>query len=74
MIVPSAVLILETIKAVAEAIIAICGLMMTEHGKKLIDEGMADRAAARKFFGGIGDWFKDLFTGELFRRLQPPPA
>ena len=67
--------IMLAIIAVANATSEALKFAQTEQGMKLIDPSLKDRAAWDKGIAELGGWFKNLFSGELFRaELKRPDA
>jgi hypothetical protein len=61
------VAILETIRAVAEAVAEYFRWLQTEQGKRFSDQVMSDRVAWDKFWIDAGIGLKRLFSGELLK-------
>ena len=57
--------VLQTIRAVAEAITETLRWMQTEQGQEVVKRSLADRAALDSNLARIGGWFTKLFTGKL---------
>ena len=58
--------ILEAIKAVAEAITETLRYLQTPQGQRFADQVMADRGAWDKFWKDAGAGISDLFRGKLW--------
>lgn len=59
--------ILQTVRAVAEAITEYLRWAQTEEGKKWTTQVMADRAAWDAFWKDAGAGIQSFFKGELFK-------
>ena len=62
---PATVLILGTLKAVAEAITEGFRYAQTPQGQRAGAKWLDDAAAREKAIGDAGAWMKKLLTGEL---------
>jgi hypothetical protein len=67
--IPTASEILLTIRVACEALTEIFKWLQTEDGKAAAKQAVADRAAFDRTIATIGAGAKDLFSGDLFKRL-----
>jgi len=67
---PDALLIIGTIRAGFEFGTELIKFLLTEEGRKLVNQMLQDRKAWDKFWSDVGVGLKKLVTGELFR-AQP---
>lgn len=70
--VPTPLQIVLMVTAIAQAVSDVCRLAMTPAGQKLIEQSISDRQKWDEFWMPVGSWFKQLFTGELFKGEKNP--
>lgn len=58
-------IIISTVKAVADATAEIFKFLQTPQGQRSIEKSMADRIAFEAYIRDVGKWFEKLFKGAL---------